>query len=322
MQSKAAQPMRKSLLSFLILLTTMTGLSGPVRAADPVFDPDRIRWSGIEMSASKLLITMDVAMTLEDLSGASAASRLVTPMTARESEHLDRITALRFVTDGLGRRNEVELLMDPGNGAALQRTSIRTGNRPKHRIYRFDDDHILRMTRRPRSGEDNLQPDRWSERSEETYRYPPSAEPGAIAEATSLIYLAATSSIARPGDRVSILALASDEVHLVELIGQKPAEVRVDYFSVNGARTERYTGKTSAIRISIRARSLNPEKGEEFELLGLKDLEVYLDPASRVPLELRGKVDFFGKVEFELKRVTLADKMPSRDPIDRGPEGK
>jgi len=314
--------MRESLLTAVIALLCAIAVPIPASGSEPEFNPDRIGWSGIEMSASKLLVSMDVTMSLENLDVATAAERLLTPMSPGTMADLGQVLALRFVTEGLGRRNEVELLMNPENGAALQRTTFRTGNRPKHRVYRFEDDHILRLTRRPASGEDDLPPDRWSRVSEETYPYPASATGGAITEATALIYLAATSDISRPGDRVQILALASDEFHMVELVGQKPSEVRVDYFAVDGERVERLTGKTSAIRIAIRARSLEPDKGEEFELLGLKDLEVFLDPATRVPLELRGKVDFFGRVDFELKRLTLAPKSPGVAPIDRGSEGQ
>ncbi len=314
--------MRESLLTTFVVLLAVAAWPEPVSGSEPVFNPDRVGWEGIEMSASKLLITMDVSMALEDLTVAAAAPRLMTPLSTEEKENLRQVMALRFVTEGLGRRNEVELLMNPISGAALQRTTFRTGNRPKHRVYRFDGNRILRLTRRPESGEDDLPMDRWSRVSEETYPYPAGASDAAVAEATSLIYLAATSYIARPGDRVEILALASDEFHLVELVGQKPSEVGVDYFAIDGDRVERLTGKTSAIRIAIRARSLEPGKGEEFELLGLKDLEVFLDPATRVPLELRGKVDFFGRVDFELNRVTLARKLRAVAPIDRDREGQ
>jgi len=305
-------------------LVLLLAVAMPARADEPEprFYPDRVGWTSIEMSASKLLVTMDVTMSVERQDLASAEVRLITPLTDRERDAVHEAMALRFVTEGLGRRNEVELLMDPESGSALQRTTFRTGHHPKYRIYRFEDDHILRITRRPESGEDDLSPDRWSQVAEETYSYPAPRAGSAVAEASSLIYLAATSGIARPGDRLEILAMASDEFHIVELECQKPAEVRVDYFAIDGDRVERFTGKTSAIRISIRARSLEPDKGEEFDLLGLKDLEVFLDPASRLPLELRGKVDFFGRVDFELNRVILDHKSAIGNPIDRGSEGQ
>jgi len=310
--------MEKSRLAALITVLCIAAMPTAAPAAMPVFDPDRIGWAAVELSASKLLVTMDVSMAVENLPLAAAAARLVTPMSAREESRLNRLVALRFITEGLGRRNEVELMINADTGAALQRTTFRTGNRPKYRVYRFEDDRILRLTRRPASGEDDLPPDRWSELSEEVYPYPAGAAGTDIAEATSLIYLATTSTIAGPGDRLEILALASDEFHNVELVGEKPADIGTDYFAIGGKRIERKTGKTSAVRIAILGRSLVADQEEEFELLGLKDLEIFLDAATRIPLKLRGKVDFFGKVEFDLNHVTLAAKTP----IDRGPEEK
>lgn len=314
--------MGESRITALIVLLCVAAWPVAALGATPVFDSDRIGWAAVEMSASKLLVSMDVSMSLEDLTVASAAARLVTPMSAGEKTGLERVVALRFVTEGLGRRNEVELLMNPDNGAALQRTTFRTGHRPKYRIYRFEDDRILRLTRRPASGEDDLPPDRWSDLSEEVYSYPSDSSNTTVVEATSLIYLAATSDIAGSGDRVEILALASDEFHRVDLVGEQPGNIGVDYFSIGGERIERKTGKTSAVRVAIKARALDPSQGEEFELLGLKNLEVFLDPTTRIPLKLRGKVDFFGRVEFELNHVTLAARSPDLRPIDRGPEEK
>lgn len=320
--SRQGDRMGKSRLAALIMVLCSAALPTAAQGAMPVFNPDRIAWAAVEMSASKLLVSMDVSMTVEDLPVAAAVARLVTPMSAKEESSLERLVALRFVTEGLGRRNEVELMINPDTGAALQRTTFRTGNRPKYRVYRFEDDRILRLTSRPASGEDDLPPDRWSEQSEEVYPYPDGAAGTAVAEATSLIYLATTSTIAGPGDRLEILALASDEFHRVELVGEKPADIGTDYFAIGGERIERRTGKTSALRIAILGRSLVADQEEEFELLGLKDLEVFLDPVTRIPLKLRGKVDFFGRVEFDLNHVTLATKSTGAGPIDRGPEEK
>ena len=61
----------------------------------------------------------------------------------------------------------------------------------------------------------------------------------------------------------------------------------------------------AALSIAIEARPLAAAPDEEFELFGLTDLELLLDPETRAPLELRGHVDYFGDVAFRLRQLTV-----------------
>ena len=64
-----------------------------------------------------------------------------------------------------------------------------------------------------------------------------------------------------------------------------------------------------AAHIVVTAVPLDPEnrKREAFELLGLEgDLGILVDPASGIPLQIRGDVPGAGGMEFNLTAVTLA----------------
>jgi hypothetical protein len=280
------------------------------RATDSgqVFYPEQVEWKRVEMKASKFLMSMDAYVELENLTPDSLESLLILPLSESEREPLGTPIQLSYVTDGLGRRNESQLLLDGNRGTALQRTTLRKGGSEKYRIYRFAEDRIDRLTWRPGPGEEGKRPEAWTQLSEEYYEYPEASTDTRpiITEASALIYLAAASGLSRPGEQLEILTLASDEFFLTRLVVRQPKEARVSYARVDERGSSMKIGRTQTVRVAIEARPLGSPDGENFELFGLTNLELVLDPETRAPLELRGEVDFFGDVAFKLNRLVLA----------------
>lgn len=273
-----------------------------------VFYPEQVAWKRVEMTASKFLMSMDAYLELDNLTPDSLESLLILPLSEAEKAPLGAPTQLSYVTDGLGRRTESRLMLDGRRGKALQRMTLRQGGSEKYRIYRFSEDRIHRLTWRPGPGEEGKDPDTWSRLSEEYYEYPemPSGTAPVVTEASALIYLAAASGMSQPGEALEALTLASDEFFLTRLEVRQPEEARVSYSRVDQRGSSMKIGRVRAVRIAIEARPLDSRDGEDFELFGLSDLELILDPETRAPLELRGRVDFFGDVAFRLDRLVLA----------------
>lgn len=271
-----------------------------------VFDPERAGWTRAELTASKYFLSMNASVEVEAVNLSSLEGLLVTPLADEERQRITIPLRLSYVTDGLGRRNENQLLLDGRLGFSIQRTSLRLGGSPKYRTYRFEQDEILRLTRRPAETEQELPPELWSRISEEAYAYPADASNSVVAEAGALIYLAAASPLNLPGDRVDILTLASDEFFVASLVVGNPNNTNVDYVILENGSGSRRTGRLAALSIAIEAQPLAAAPDEDFELFGMTDLELLLDPETRAPLELRGHVDYFGDVVFRLQRVTLA----------------
>lgn len=292
------------------LLVGLCLLSGPALSepdTSPVFDPGRLSWQTAELSASKFFVSMVVDLTVEELDAEGVAALLRAPPLVVPDRDEARYVALRYVTDGLGRRSDVELLLDAVNGAALQRISLETEARNKHRIYRLRESDVLRITNKPTESEELLRYTDWTRRTEEQIAYPDSGSYPVVTEAGAIIYLVAASSLSVPGDSFRLLTLASDEFHEVEVIMAGENATGVDYLVGSPEAKTRRVEKVSALRYFIRGRPLSETDGEEFRLLGLSDLELLLDPATRAPLQLRGRVDVFGRVKFQLDSLTMKD---------------
>ena len=281
------------------------------------FDRARLGWDRTELSASKFFVSMRVTMALgqDPGHGDGIGLRALDPSGpgAGDASGL----GIRYVTDGLGRNSNVELVIDPVSGAAKRRTSLESGSRNKYRQYLLGDETVQRLTRRPQDGEETRPATEWSRVSEEQIDYPGAAR-GVVTEAGALIYLIAASHLEQPGDSFEILTLASDEFHWVEATVTGLDAINLDYKERSDAGSKRRTVREKAIRIVLSSRPVLPGDDDRFELLGLRDIELFIDTSSRALLQLRGKVDYFGRITFSLDWVRLTAATHQADPD--GPE--
>lgn len=300
---------RRSAAALALLAVAGTARALPAEPPAPLFEPERVEWTRARLGASKLFLSMQATLETSRLSPATAEALLLDAPTGGALQPRDGLLSLRMESRGLGRHSSVQVLMDPDSGTALQRTARDTGKRLRLRSYRFTTSGAYRRTREPGPGEDRLPPESWSASSAELRAYPEPVPGRGVMEAGSLIWLAAASPLARAGERLELLAFATDddELYRVEITALEPETVEVSYNLVAGDARSRHRDRVRAVRLSIGGRPLRPAGGDrDFELLGLRDLELLLDPLTRAPLRLSGRVEFFGRVTFELESLTLA----------------
>ena len=277
------------------------------------FDPNRIGWSRIDMSASKMLLSMRVRVQLSRNVDDLSDGRLRRPLKGLPIPSGKHVIAMEFDSEGLGRRSDVELLLNSDDGAALQRTSDDSGNKLRRRIYRFTDIGAYRWTWKPLSGEEDSAPDAWSDQDSEMRPFSIPSSQQSITEAGGLIYLIAASQLERPGDHFEAMAFSSssDEVQKVRVEAMSSERTKVNYKEVTGNGTLRQKKRMDLLRIRIQGMLADPGDAENFELLGMRQVEILIDPGTRTPLELSGTVPFFGRVRFSLDELTPASGVRS-----------
>ena len=305
---RRAGPVRAGALASGLLLI---GCAASANADDhaPDLDPARAGWTNARLEATKLFQSMTVTIGIEQPDDATVAERLMAPGEHELLAPPSPTAGLRFATEGLGRRNEIGLLVDPASGQILQRSSHETGKRHKYRIYRFGPTGAQRRTWRPAEGEEDAAPTDWSNRREQWFPTPAEVVGQTLTEPGTLIYLVTISDLAAPGDRFGLHAFSTsnETVYRIEAEVLSPDRVKFDYRREGGPEAGRVKGKLDAIRVAIRGRPLTGDDDGELTLLGMRDVELLLDPASRAPLELRGRVAVFGGVKFELRRLENAE---------------
>jgi hypothetical protein len=239
---------------------------------------------------------------------ATVADQLVATPTGTPVPPGPAVLVMKYGASGFGRDSQTTLYADPVSGGTLQRTQLDGGSRQRLRTYRFTDVGAYHFTRWPISeAEASLPPARWTERSEGMRPYPEGAIGDPVTEATVLLWLAAASPLAATGDRMEVLTFSRRNVNrvIVEVVGSR--KVDVDFEEQGPAGKRRRDGRIEALLLHLRGAPLVPgDDDEDFELLGLRgDLELALDPRTRVPLELRGKVKIAGQVTVRLRRAVL-----------------
>jgi hypothetical protein len=153
-----------------------------------------------------------------------------------------------------------------------------------------------------------LRPSQWTDRSEGLRAFPAAAHSKPVSSPTVLLWLAAGANLSHSGDQLEILTFSRRHVHRVTLkvTGTRPVDLDFTEKSRTG-ETRRRRERLEAIVLGIRGAPLEPaDDGEPFELLGLRgDLELLLDPVTRAPLQLKGRVKVMGQVTIRLRELTL-----------------
>ncbi|MEQ1802361.1 MAG: hypothetical protein ABL989_10590 [Gammaproteobacteria bacterium] len=302
-------PVSGKLLAALVL-ALLAGLRGPVAVAAPTasaaaFDPSRVGWSEIRMTASKLFITAEARLTLRTVPGAAVVPDLLavpagqfTPLVPDTD-----VMELLYDTRGAGRVSRLTLLMDPRSGAALQRTQHDQQGKQRLRTYRFGVEGAYQRTFWPaNAAEKALMPARWTETTEglRAYPIPPAGRP--VVEPTGLLYAVAAASLDKPGDALEVLVFRRRDTQVVRIEVLPPKDVSVRYDELWPKGAVQRSGKVRPLRLSLQGLPVpGSDPDEDLELLGLRGrLELLLDPATRAPLQLSGNVKIVGSVTLRL----------------------
>jgi hypothetical protein len=294
---------RGSARSSLVLILVL-GLAAPLQGQ---LRPAAVPWTSLEFGARKMGFSMTANLALGSSAAASAPS-LVAPGEGTPLQPTGTVESLRMRTSFVGRNSDATTLFDPTTARAFQQVQIDSGKRQRFRVNRYCEQGVFTLRRTPEKGEEKLPHERWTKASQNWEEYPAWAgEDLLVADASTLFYVAAAAPLARPGDRHQVPVLAKGNLILVELTVLGTQSVKVDYESVAGGTGSRVKRAVDALRVSLDAQHLDPDSTEgDLELMGLQgDVELLLDPETRLPLEFSGRVPVAGKVTVRLVRAEV-----------------
>ena len=204
--------------------------------------------------------------------------------------------------------------LDSEKGSVVQVLEARRGRR--WRLTRQTEDGHHQWTRRPANKrERRASIDEWSKRSEEHVAWP--EPPGDLPRSSSfaLLHEAMARRLDREGASAELVVYSKGRVMRVGLKAHDLVEVDVDYERRAAGGVERVEGRRPLRRVEVEGDTVGDDEGESaVSLLGLEsDLELYLEPGTGLPVEIRGGVKLFGKVRVRLAEAHLA---PASSPPD------
>ena len=215
---------------------------------------------------------------------------------------------IKFTSVAAGHNLTNELWFDAQDGAALQRVRIDAGRGDERfRVYRFTNEGVFRIRKKPKPGEENLPAEQWSDVSEtfNGFSFPPSPNV-AVSESSALFYLASV-GLTKPGEELEIVTYFDDDLHVINLKADGVEKINTDFQTHANSGKEKIAETRDALRISVSSRPFgNTKRESRLNIAGLKDdIQIYVDQELKLPLELRGKTGFFSTARLILKDAVL-----------------
>lgn len=295
---------RLGLIPLLALALPASGLG-----AGGAYDPARVAWSRIELEASKLWLTARSEVDFERRPAAEAVSELFAPargQALRPAGAASGLIAIR--TTFLGRDSRVRFWFDPADARALERSELKLARkRSRLRVYRYAPGGVHAHTREPGAGEEERSHAGWSGVHDRWVAFPASLDGAVVTEPAALLYAVPAGSLDAPGDALEMHVFSRGKVSVVDVAVAALEEIEVDYVEVSAAGERPVAGKAETLRVTLRPRPLPGAKDEGgIQLLGLEgDIDLYLDPRTRAPLLVTGRIEFAGRVRLWAQRVIL-----------------
>jgi hypothetical protein len=299
---------RASCLWLCLLIVALTAGNAPAAAGE--FDQRQVRWTALELTATKLLMSARARVETSSITTASVAARLVTTPTGRAVVPGPEMIEVVYRASGLGRESVTMLWAEPSSGATVQQFQEDIEGRRRQRTYRYTDVGAWHYTRRPATPqEESLAPSQWTDLSQGLRPFPASTHGRPVGSPPVLLWMASAADLSRRGDRLEVLTFSRRHLHQVVMEVTGTRAVKVDYVEKSAASgTRRRQERIEAIAIRLRGVPMDApgDDDEPFELLGLRgDLELLLDPQTRVPLQLKGRVKIAGPLTVRLREAML-----------------
>lgn len=297
-------------LRMLVLLVVLT-LSGPAPAcaAQTQLQTRPLPWSELEFAKNYLWLTASSHLFLKSLDSENAAVDWLNPPdhAAVYPDKKSGLWQLTLTASAASNHEEIVSWLDPQTLSAYQRSRFSEGRNKRFKRYRFLQDGIYRLRSEPDDGEENSQTQQWSQRSSRFLPYPNLQHYRNITTPEALLVLASTAALNSPGDRWLGYVYTDVDFFHVELRVSGEEDLAVDFrLTEQDKRCQLKSSRTALVIDILVAPTGRSEAVDDFELMSLNGgLQILLDPASRLPLQVRGKAPSIGITELDLvKAVT------------------
>jgi hypothetical protein len=177
------------------------------------------------------------------------------------------------------------------------------------KIYYWGKTGVYRQKILPANSHEKKQPpDTWTKRKVSFYRYPKEAdECSTISDPLLLLYIVSTLESDVEQEPVKLCAFGKGQIHQLTIRQEQSSPLKVSYTKHSSSREIEVEDQRSPLVFSIGVKTFTPadKKQEQFSFFGLhKDIHIYLDPETHLPLRISGKNNIAGQLVLNLTKVT------------------
>ncbi len=315
---------RKKILAVVSILVGLlagfgTGSSRAQSFAHLKLDAGRIPWSELSFSAWRFAGSVTVDIQLKALPAAEVEAALIaSPRGApiQPSTPDSFYIAVNMIIDPIFR-SPIEMMnqvwFNPQNAAALGWVRLDRGEDDQKKIYRFTQEGVFRHRIEPGDPQEAEEPpEKWTDVKDSFYFYDLS-QLGcpSVSENLALIYIISASVDSLSRQPLSVCIFGKTQLHNVRLRSDGIQPLTADFLEKGRQAEVRKQGQVEVLKIMIEAMPMasGQEEVEEFSFLGFhKDIAIFIDPFSRLPIQASGFLPTVGRADLKLTEVRLRQK--------------
>ena len=283
-------------------------------------DPARVTWTDLSFQAKNFWVEVSTDVQLRSLAAteldnilpAASEGEPIKPLTAQAAEMTIHTSIEPRVRSAVTIDNRI--WFNPTDASALGRIRLRRGEDDFKKMYRFTRRGVFRHQIEPKDKKEALlAPENWTQKSNNFYAY--DAERlgcSGVTERSLPVYILSAVDISKIDYPISLCVFGKRQLHRVQLKAEGTHRVKADYYEKSPRKKVRVKKEVEALKIAFYAEPMKSDltEPENFSFLGFhKDIAIYIDPASRIPVLATGVITGVGKVELKLREV--GNKNPS-----------
>jgi hypothetical protein len=307
---------------FLVILLGLGAFNSPTRAQSNShlkLDATRVSWTDISFHAKHFLVELSTDIQLRTLRASDLDAVLlkspkgnpikpVTPETAQMTVNTIIAPTFRSPVNIYNR-----IWFNPADASALGRVRLRRGEDDFKKNYRFTDQGVFRHRIEPRDKKEApLDLEKWTDIDDSFYSYDPTRLGcSAITERALLIYILSAAAAGKFNGPLSLCVFGKRQLHQVQIRQHGRLALDIDYIEKKLQTVVRKKATIKTLKFTITAKPMDSDLDtvENFSFLGLrKDIIIYIDPTSGVPVQISGIIPAAGKAHLKLRAVSLAQK--------------
>ncbi len=282
----------------------------------PELDVNQFPWSHLVYGAQSVWVDVTVDVRLEPQSQAKMQAELPVnrqgdaipiPNTGGYRLTVETVTDAAFKST-VHKENRVWFI--PHDATVLGRFRLRRGKDDFKKIYRFTRQGVFRHRQEPKNKQEaSLKPEKWTDTLDTFFSYQP-AQLGCanVTDRLLLIYIAAAADLQARQQPLSVCVFGKRKLFRVQL---KPAgieAIKSDFVEIKDQSEVPKRGKLNALKIDFKTRQLVSDLGidENFSFLGLrKNISIFIDPETRLPIQIRGDIPSAGRAVLNLQKARM-----------------
>jgi len=311
----------KKLLLYVLffIVIPLTGFSNSTRSqsySQIKLDPKRVPWVQLSYRVKNFLAEVTAQVQLVSLPTAEVKAALIKsprgiPIKTWRPES-NRITVHKIVESIFNKPVKIvnRVWFNPQDATALGRIRLRRGNDDFKKVYRFTEQGVFRHRRKPKDQQEILkQPEKWTDVKDTFYTYNlDQLGCPMVTERLVLIYIASAAEISKNMQPLSFCVFGKRQLFHVRLKPKGFHSLKVDFIEKKQLSEIHRRREVEALKIALEIQPLASDlkEVEDFSFLGFHEgIDIFIDPASDLPIQVSGEIPMVGNVTIKLHEVWL-----------------